>query len=116
MLFAPFVLTVYASASDQPVSFQAQTIEQKISKEILEQHAKVYYEHHKDDAKNNLLPLDIVKSFLNELGLDIQNDVFALVLEKPNIAVVQFLHDDISYHISVIRPDQEHSWVVSSVD
>ena len=116
MMFAPFALTVYADTPDQPISPQTQTIDQKVNKEILEQHAKAYYERHKNDANNKLPPLDIVKAFLNELGFDLQNDVVSLVIEKNNIAVVQFIHDDVSYHISVVRPDQGHSWIVSSID
>lgn len=116
MLCIPFALTVHANDANQTDSLQSPSSSLIINKENMASLAKGYYEHHKNDANDNLPPLQEVKFFANELGLDAQNDIFTLILEKDTIALVQVMHDDISYHISLIRPDQKHSWIVSSID
>lgn len=116
MMVAPLATTVSANASAQSEPAQTQAQDQRFSKEDMEQRAKACYEHHKNDENYNLTPLEVVKSCASELGFDVQNDTFILILENQNIAIVQVIHDGNSYNVSVVRSDHEHCWVVSSID
>lgn len=116
MLYIPAAPNALASDALQISSQPAHSPFTILSKDTMTSIASAYYEHHQNDANDNLTPLQEVKKSANELGLDAQNDIFTSVLEKDTISLVQVMHDDISYHISLIRPDLKHSWIISSID
>jgi len=87
MMAAPLATTVYANAHEVPL----------ISNQMHGEHG-------------TQSPLKVVKASANKMGFDVKSDSFTLVSETTTAAVVNVVHDDTSYNVTLERSkggDQE---------
>lgn len=90
------------------------TKQDKISKEDMSKRVKECSNRHKND-NNNLAPVQVVKSCAKELGLDANRDSFTLAKGNQRTAVVQVIHDENTYDVT-LTCSNKGQWVVSSME
>lgn len=126
MMAAPLMTTVSASPiNTSTVQTQNQNQDQKsadkkqkhdkFSKEDMTKRANACHKRHLNDKFSNQSPVDVVKACASELGFDASNDIFTLVSENQSTAVVQVMHEEDTYHVTLTRSNHGQ-WTVSSME